>query len=185
MGRSVARFRLLASGLIFLLVAHLDLIDPLVGAVLADKLLVCAALDDLPPLHDQHLIGALDGREPMRDHERGLPVHHVLERLLDTVFRLHVHAGRRIVQDQDARLDEDGAGQRHPLALTAGEHRATVADLSLVAVGEPRGEMMCLGACRSPLDGLLLGVRTTVGNVAAYALREEERVLRRDGHVLT
>jgi hypothetical protein len=36
---------------------------------------------------------------------------------------LGIHAGSRIIQNQDARVEQQGAGNRHPLPLSAGRVR--------------------------------------------------------------
>ena len=45
-----------------------------VPASLVEQLVVRAALDDLAVLEHQNLVGAADGRQPVRDDERRAPV---------------------------------------------------------------------------------------------------------------
>ena len=53
---------------------------------------------------------------------------HPLQRLLDQLLGVHVERGQGVVEDQDLRLREHGAGQRQPLPLAAGERQALLAD---------------------------------------------------------
>ena len=56
------------------------------------------------------------------------------ERLLDRLLRLRVHGGGRLVQDQDARVVQDGAGDGDALLLAPREASALLAHLRVVAV---------------------------------------------------
>ena len=53
-----------------------------------------------------------------------------------------------VVEDQDARVGEDRAGDREALALAAGDGQAALADARVVAVREPLDEVVRLGAAR-------------------------------------
>ena len=54
----------------------------------------------------------------------------------DALFGLRVHGGKGIVEDQDARIADDGAGDGAALFLSAGESDAAFADDGFVFVGE-------------------------------------------------
>src|SRR3990172_11798776 len=83
----------------------------------ADELVVTPHLLDPSVLDHHDLIGAANGREAMGDDDRG-PVHHqVLERLLDQGLGLRVERARRLVENEDWRVLEDGARDREPLPL--------------------------------------------------------------------
>ena len=102
---------------------------------------MCSALDDLPCLHDQDLVGAPDGREPVRNHERGATLHQVAQACW--IMRLDSESRRGgLVQDQDARVGEDRARDRHPLPLAAGELHAALTHDGLVAIREALGELI-------------------------------------------
>ena len=51
----------------------------------------------------------------------------------------------RVVEQQDLRVGEQRAGERDPLALTARQREALLADDRVVAVGEPQDELVRLG----------------------------------------
>ena len=59
-----------------------------------------------------------------------------------------VDRGGGVVEDQDARVGEQRAGDRDPLALAAGEREAALADARVVAVGESLDELVGLGEAR-------------------------------------
>ncbi len=90
----------------------------------------------------QDLVGALDRAQARGDDEGGAPAHHGVERLLDQILGLHIHAGGGVVEDQDARVEQEGAGDGDALLLAAGERDAALADPGVVAVGEAADEVV-------------------------------------------
>ncbi len=74
------------------------------------QLLVCALLDDLAMVDDDHIIGIADGAEAVSDDETGTPFHQAQQRLLDTRLGAGVNRGGRFVEDQDGGVCQDGAG---------------------------------------------------------------------------
>ena len=81
-------------------------------------------LHDLPLVHHRHPVADLiDHRQVMGDEqvgqaELGLQVHQQLE---DLGLHGHVQSGHRLVQHNEAAAPDEGGGDGHPLALTAGE----------------------------------------------------------------
>src|SRR5271156_1935073 len=101
-----------------------------------------AALDDVSAFDNQNLIGAADGREAMRDHERGAALHEEAESLLDHGFGFGVEGRGCLVEDEDARVGQNRARNRQALALASRKLDATLANDSVVAVGEALGEFV-------------------------------------------
>ena len=95
-----------------------------------------ALLDDPAVLEHDDQVGAADGREPVRDDERGAAGEQARERLLDHGLAGDVDARGRLVEDQQARVGEQRAGERDQLALADRERRAALGDRCLVAVGQ-------------------------------------------------
>jgi hypothetical protein len=52
-----------------------------------------------------------DGAQTVGDDEAGAPFHQRVQRSLDDLLGGGVHAARRLVQDQDARVGQQGAGE--------------------------------------------------------------------------
>jgi hypothetical protein len=90
---------------------------------------VGALLDDAAVLHHHDQVGALDGRQAVRDHEGGAAGHQGVERGLHRAFGFVVERRRGLVQDQDRRILVDRARDRHALALAAGQAHAVLADI--------------------------------------------------------
>ena len=115
-----------------------------------------AAVDDPAAVEDDHLVGQRDGREAVGDDEGRPPGHHLAEPGLDRRLGGRVDRGGGVVEDQDPRVGEQGAGDRDALALAAGEGQAALADPGLVAVGQLADEVVGLGAARRRFDLLRL-----------------------------
>ena len=54
-------------------------------------------------------------------HRRALLAAQVVDQLQDLRLRRHVEGGRRLVGDEELRLERQRHGDHHPLALAAGE----------------------------------------------------------------
>ena len=70
---------------------------------------------------------------------------------MDQRLALGVDLAGELVEDQDARVAQDGAGQGDPLLLAAGQLGAGLADARLVALGQLQDEVVGEG----PLGGFL------------------------------
>ncbi len=78
------------------------------------------------------------------------PSQDAAHRALDLVFGGAVDGAGRVVQDQDARVGQEGAGDGEALALPARERHAALADHGLVAFGKACDKLVRL-RLRAPL----------------------------------
>src|SRR5688572_17451760 len=97
----------------------LGLVEVAIAAAEGQQVAVPAALDELAAVEDEDLVGAGDRRQTVRDDEGRAPAAQRLEAVLDQRLALAVEARRRLVEDQDARVGEDGASDRQALPLAA------------------------------------------------------------------
>ena len=107
-----------------------------VGAAVFEEGGVGAAFDDLAAVDDEDLVGGEDGGEAVSDGEGGATGGEPSEGVLDEAFGAGVEGGRGFVEDQDAWVFEDGAGDGDALLFAAGEFIAAFADDGVVAVRE-------------------------------------------------
>ena len=119
-----------------------------VVAAQGEEFLVRAALDDAAFVQDDDLVGVLDGAEAVGDGDGGAAGHELLEGLLDAALGLGVERGGGLVEDEDGRVLEDGAGDADALALAAGELDAPVADIGVVALFLLEDEVVGAGDAR-------------------------------------
>ena len=74
--------------------------------------------------------------------------------LLDDALALVVERARRLVEDQDARIGDQRAGDRDALALAAREAAAALADDRVVAFRQLQDEVVRAGELRRRDDAL-------------------------------
>ena len=111
------------------------------------------------------------------------PAHELIQRVLHEAFALAVERARRLVEDQDGGVFQDGARDGDALTLAAGELDAAFAHERLVALREPVDEVVRVGLARGVDDFLAARAGAAIGNVFRDAAAEEEDFLRHDGHL--
>ena len=109
---------------------------------------VGAALGDAPLIQHDNFIGADDGRQPVRDHQRGAAARDALQRFLDFMLGVAVERGRRLIQHQDRRRLQHRARNCHALLLAARQFQAAFADLGFVALRRHADEAVDLRQLR-------------------------------------
>ena len=134
-------------------------VEVVVAAALGVERFVRAAFDDAAAFDDQDLLGAAYGGQPVRDHKCRAPAHQVAQPFLDQRFGFGVQAGGSFVQDQDARIGEDGARDRHALLLPAGQADAAFTHDRVVLLLETLGEFIHASDAASLQDFLFAGRR--------------------------
>ena len=73
-----------------------------------------AALDDAAMVHHQDLVSVHDGRQPMRDDQRGPVAGDAFELRLDYTFGARVECRSRLVEDKDRRVLQQRSCDRDP-----------------------------------------------------------------------
>src|SRR6266478_5764328 len=96
----------------------------------------------------------------------------------NALLGLRVDAGERIVEDQDARVADDGAGDSGALFLSTGESDAALADDGFVLMGEAFDVGIEAGDFRGLADLIEIVIGQAEGDVAADGFAEEVGVLR-------
>ncbi len=97
---------------------------PGVDAVSRQQFGARARFDHAAFFEDVDAIDVMDRAEPVRDDEGGEAPHQGVQRFHDLRFRLEVKRAGRLVEQEDRRVFQKGAGQADPLLLAAAEpHR--------------------------------------------------------------
>ena len=79
-------------------------------------------------MQHEDLVHVLDGREPVRDRDRRAAGHQHVQRVANQQLGFGVDARRRLVEDQDARIERQRARERQQLLLPDRQRRAALGD---------------------------------------------------------
>ncbi len=115
---------------------QLPLIKLRIEASSRQQLFVRAALGDRAAVEHDDFVGVANGRNPVRDEQGRPPRHHAGQLRQDFFFRVGVHARERVVENQDARVADDGAGDGGALLLPARKRQTALADHGFEALRE-------------------------------------------------
>ena len=136
-----------------------------------------AALAQLAVVEDEYLVGALDGREAVRDDDGGAVAQDALDGPLDELLGLGVDGAGRLVEDEERRVEGERAREGDELLLADREPRAALAHLGLEALGQALDEAVGVHLARGPADALVRDFRAPEADVAFDRPAEEEHVL--------
>ncbi len=117
----------------------------------------------------------------MRDHDRGASLHQPLHRLLNQCFGFGIEARRRLIEDQDRRVGQKCARQRHALPLAARQLDAAFADQRAVTFRQPQDELMGVGQTRSLLNRSHAGSGPAIGDILGQRAVKQDRLLLHNG----
>jgi len=134
-------------------------------------------LDDVAVFHHQNPVGIADGGKPVRDDEAGAPLHQLLGGFLDEHFGVRIHGTRRLIENQDFRVGEQGAGNREQLHLPLREIARLLVQDGLVAFRQGAGEVVHMRRLRGSDDLLIRGAGAPVADVLHDGAVEEPRIL--------
>ena len=113
-----------------------------------------AARGDPPVVEHDDLVGERDRREPVRDDERRAVPRRRAQADPDLRLGGRVDRGRRVVEDEDPRVDRERSRDRDALALAARERDPALADHRVVALRQLLDELVRLRRSRRALDVL-------------------------------
>src|ERR1017187_7814109 len=142
-----------------------------------------ALFDDFSSLQHNDAVGFEDGGESVRNDESGAVPNEVLHRVLDQALGFGVEGGSGFIEDQNARVLKDGAGDGDTLTLAAGKFHAAFPNDGPVAAGQLHNERVRVGGFGSLDDRFSRGFGTTVADVIDERAAEEKRLLHEYTHL--
>src|SRR5690606_8196581 len=137
-----------------------------------------AAFGNLPLAQDQNLVGIDDRGETVGDDDGGAVARNDVEGGLDVAFGLGVEGRSCLIEDEDGRGLQNGAGDGHALLLAAGEFQATLAHGRIKALGQGGDEIANLGHAGGLFNLFAAGAGAAIFDVVANSVVEQHRVLR-------
>lgn len=99
-----------------------------------NQLLMRPIFRNLAILNHQNPIRRANRRESMRNDEARPPRQHLLNRVLNQLFRLRINRGRGLVQHENRRVRQNRAGKGNQLLLPGGEAVAALANVRLITI---------------------------------------------------
>ena len=127
--------------LVQFLILVLQLVELVVDSAIRQQFLMSAHFADLAFVHDDDLVGTLDGREAVGNDQRGASFDHAAERVAHFEFGFGIDARSGFVEDQNLRLVRQGAGERDELLLSGRKRRSALANLFVESVGQAADEV--------------------------------------------
>ena len=161
-------------------VPQLEPMQHRVTTVALQQLGMGAVFHDAAMVDRDDPVGAAHGGKPVGNDEDGAPGDDAPHIGLDHLFAFVIQRAGRLVKDQDARIGDQGAGDRDALALAAGERGAALADLGVVAIGQPGDEFMRAREFRRLDDLLHRQRRVGEADIVAHRAVEQHVVLQHD-----
>ena len=140
--------------------------------------------DDLPFLQDQDLIRLFDGRDPVGNDHAGLFLEDQPESFEDLIFRLGIHAGETVIQDQDRAFQKQRTRQSRPLLLSPGQGNPPLSYDRIETLGKNFQIPIQSGNPDRFFDLLVRDAVSPKGQVAPERCGKEKRVLGHIGHGL-
>src|SRR5215467_575529 len=156
---------------------QLQSVERRVAPALAQQLVVASRFNDRSILDDEDAISIDDGMQAVRDHDRRSPLTEVLDRALNLPLGFGIERSRRLVEQDDRRVLEQGACNGDALALAAGELQAVLADWGVVPAGERRDEVVRISGLGGDDDLGLARAQTPERDILAHRAAKQENIL--------
>ena len=136
-----------------------------------------ALLNDAAGFHHQDHVGGQNGGQAVGDGQGGAAVGEGGEGVLDRPLSSGVHRRGGLVEDENRRVFQQCAGNRHPLLFAAGQAVAAFAHHGVVTVGQGRDEVVDVRRPSRPFDLLVAGIGTGIAQVLADRGMKQKRLL--------
>src|SRR2546430_16179272 len=146
----------------------------------SEQFVVRAALRDGAFDQDDDLVGVANGGGAVRNQNRGAALHDSAQAVEDALLGLGVDARERVVEDENARIADNGAGDGGALLLPTGKSDAALADHGVVGFAEVLDVAMKTGDFGRFADALLVIFRQAEGDIATYGFAKQISVLRHE-----
>src|SRR6516162_314557 len=170
-------------GKVQLLLLVLELVKTKVNAALREKLLMCAVLAQPALVKDEDAIGVLNGAQAMGNHEGGASGKQAAQGFADLQFGFGVHARGGLIENREARIVGQGAGEVDELALADGKRGAALVDAGGGAIRKRTNEFAQANFLERALDRCVLDVLSAQADVGLNRSGEEKRILEHDAEL--
>ena len=143
-----------------------------------------ALLDNVALAHDQDQIGIADGGQAVRNDEARAALHQAVHSRLDALLGAGVNARCRLIEDQDAVVRQNRAGNRQKLLLALADVGGVLVQLHLVAAGQRADKVVGVCSLRGGNDLLVRGIQTAIADVLHDRALEQPGILQHHAEAL-
>lgn len=147
-------FQLSRLGLLHGLRSHQPCIHP---SRLLEQASMVASFDDPTAVHHDNLMGVLDRAETVGDGDDCSTVRGLVESFLDESLGRDVERARRLVEEEDGWIADDGSGDGDTLFLSTAEKGRSFAYLGRVPLAESLDKVVGVGYLACILDAFESG----------------------------
>src|SRR5580692_53673 len=166
-----------------LLVFVLELVELPVEAALGEQFLVRAHLAELAFVHHKDGVGALHRRKTVRNKDTRAALDQAFEGAADAQFGVGVDARSGLVEDENAWVEGESAGEVDELLLAGGERVAALTDRLIEAMRQALDKVEDVDVARGA-GHIGVGDRVVAeADVFADGAGKEKRILKDDGEV--
>src|SRR5713226_6904721 len=144
------------------------------------QFLMSALLRHHACLQHDDLVSIANSAEPVRDGNNRPSLHKPFQGFDYEPLGFGVESGRRLVEDKNRCVTNDGAGDSDPLPLASRKSEAPLPYHGVVALWHSGNELVGVGELRSFFDLFLGRAGPSVGDVVAYRSTEQYRVLKHE-----
>ena len=136
-----------------------------------------ALLHNVAVPHHKDEVGVPDGGKAVGDDKAGTALHQAVHSSLDALLGAGIHAAGSLVQNQDAVICQNGAGDGKQLLLSLTDVGGVLVQLHLVAAGQGADKVVGVGSLCGGDHLFIGGVKPTVADVLHDGALEQPCVL--------
>src|SRR6266851_1825358 len=162
-----------ASRRILLLVPELYMIQLRVQASHGHQLFVIALFRHNAFFQHNDFLGIADGAQPVRNGNHRPPFHQSFQRLDNLLFGFGVERGRRLVQDENGIIADQGPRNTDTLPLSARKRLSPVAHERVVSLRHFGDELVGIGKLGRFYDCLPVGTTAAISNILCHGSAKE------------
>ncbi len=119
----------------------------------------------------------------MRREDCRAALHQALDGFLDNALAFRLNGGCGLVQQQNARVCQKGAGDRQPLPLAAGKLHAPLPNSRVVALRQSGDKFVGIGCARRCFHVAIGCLRPAIADVVPHRRGKQKRVLLHRSHL--
>ena len=143
-----------------------------------------ALLHNVAISHHKDEVGIPDGGKTVCDHKAGAALHQAVHGGLDALLGTGIHAAGGLVQNQDAVICQNGAGDGEQLLLALTYVGSILVQLHLVAAGQGADKVVSVGSLGGGNHFFVGSIQTAIADVLHDGALEQPCVLQHHAEAL-